>query len=397
MLKFILGFLLLLVLLLLVNIGNIRKLRFAITLFNEDKIVENFLNLEKKFPHNKLEKSTTPYHLPKERSHQLLESFIWEGKAVDVATYLDYSRTTGFIITHKGTIIYEQYHRGMEEGTTHISWSLAKSFVSALVGSAYEEGLIKSLEEPVTKYLPELKSSGYDGVLIKDVLQMSSGIRFTEDYRDFNSDINRFGRSFALGSSLEKFTKSLKRERKPGNYNQYVSIDTQVLGMLVIKVTGKSLSAYLQEKIWEPLGMEYDAQWIVDRKGVEAAFGGLNVALRDYAKFGLLYLNEGNWNGLQVISKEWVQQSLTPDAPHLQPGADNPLSDNVFGYGYQWWVPEKPDNDFFASGIYNQYIYGNKGKDLLIVKTSANHHFKEPDDDSKAKHIAMFQAMAKQF
>jgi len=397
MFKIIIGFLLLLGLIILFNLGNIRKLHHAITIFDKDKIVENFLNMEKTFPFREIKKSKQATKLPQNLSYTMMKTFNWEGKTVDVQQYLDYSNTTGLLIIHKDTIVYEQYFNGMKEETTHISWSVGKSFGATLVGIALEDGWFASIEDPVTKYLPQLKKSGYDGVQIKDILQMSSGIKFTEDYRDFNSDINRFGRGFALGSSLEKFVKSLKNEREPGTYNHYVSMDTQVLGMLVMQVTGKNLSDYLKEKIWDPVGMEHDAQWIIDKTGTEAAFGGLNITLRDYAKFGLLYMKEGNWNGQQIISKDWINQSLTPNAPHLQPGADNPMSDNIFGYGFQWWLPEEPDSDYFASGIYNQYIYNNTIKDLIIVKTSANYHFKEPDDDSKAKHIAMFQAMAKEF
>ncbi len=397
MLKVILGFLLLLGLIILFNLGNIKKLHHSITIFDQEKIIDNFLNMEKSFPFREIKKSDQPVKLPQNLSYKMMQTFNWEGQAMDVQQYLEYSNTTGLLIIHKDTIVYEQYFNGMKPEKTHISWSVAKSFVATLVGIALEDGLFESIEDPVTKYLPQLKKSAYDGVRIKDILQMSSGVQFTEDYRDFNSDINRFGRGFALGKSLEKFVKSLKSDREPGIYNHYVSMDTQVLGMLVMEVTGKTLSAYLGEKVWNPVGMEHDAQWIIDKTGMEAAFGGLNITLRDYARFGLLYLKEGNWNGQQIVSKDWIQQSITPDAPHLQPGADNPMSDNIFGYGFQWWLPEQPDGDYFASGIYNQYIYNNTKKDLVIVKTSANYHFKEANDDSKVKHITMFQAIAKEF
>lgn len=397
MLKITFSLLLLLGIIVLFNLGNIKKLHHAITIFDKEKIIYNFLNMEKTFPYREIKKSEKPTILPSNLTYNLLKKFEFQGKSIDIQQYMAYSNTTGLLILHKDSIIYEQYFNGMEENTTHISWSVAKSFVSALVGIALEEGLFDSIEDPITKYLPQLEKSGYNGVRIKDILQMSSGIKFTEDYKDFNSDINRFGRNFALGKPLEKFILSLHREREPGNFNHYVSMDTQVLGMLVMKVTGKSLSAYLKEKIWNPLGMEYDAQWIIDKTGTEAAFGGLNIALRDYAKFGLLYLKEGNWKGKQIVPKDWIQQSITPDAPHLQPGADNPKSDNIFGYGFQWWLPEKPDKDYFASGIYNQYIYVNTQKELVIIKTSGNYHFKELDDNSKEKHIAMFQAMARAF
>lgn len=371
-------------------------MHYFVTFFDEDRIVSNFLKVEHREATHLIEKSPNPTRLPKEERYKMLDAFSSQGQTFQVKEYLDYTRTTGLLLIHKDTIIYEQYHNGMNEAMTHISWSVAKSFVSALLGIALDEGLFESIEDPITKYLPQFKDSGYDNVRIKDILQMSSGVGFNEDYRDFYSDINRFGRHIVLGKPYEEFALSLKNERKPGTFNHYVSIDTQVLGMLITKVTGQSLADYAKQKLWDPMGMEHDAQWIVDGTGMEMALGGLNVTLRDYAKMGLLYLHEGNWSGKQIVPKEWVRQSVTPDAPHLMPG-EHELSATPFGYGYQWWIPEQPDGDFFAAGIYNQYIYVNPKKDLVIVKTSANHHFKEKDDQSKLIHVDLFQAIAEAF
>ena len=378
------------------NFKTIKRLNQVNAFFNEDVILDNFLHMEKNFDHHVIQKSATPSKLPKKITHQLLNSFSSDGKEYNVQEYLEYSRATGLMFIHHDTIVFEKYYNGMEESTTHISWSMAKSFVSALLGIVLNEGLVASIEDPITKYLPEFKGTGYDGVRIKDILQMSSGVGFNEDYRDFDSDINRFGRAFAFGTSFGEFAKSLKNEKKPGTFNHYVSIDTQVIGMLIKKMTGKTLSQFAKEKLWDPMGMEHDAQWIIDNEDMEMALGGLNVTLRDYSKLGLLFLRKGNWFGKQIIPAEWVEKSVTPDAPHLMPGI-NPNSSSNFGYGYQWWIPEQPDGDFFAAGIYNQYIYVNPKKDLIIVKTSANHHFKEQDDMSKDIHIDMFQAMAKEF
>jgi CubicO group peptidase (beta-lactamase class C family) len=151
------------------------------------------------------------------------------------------------------------YWYGHRKDKQHISFSVAKSFVSALMGIAIEEGFVKNIEQADTDYVPELVGSGYDGVSIKNVLQMSSGVRFNEDYSDFNSDINRFSRAAAFGTSLDDFSASLVREREPGTYHHYVSIDTQVLGMVLTRATGKCLTDYLSEKIWQPLVMEHQA------------------------------------------------------------------------------------------------------------------------------------------
>ena len=234
-----------------------------------------------------------------------------------------------------------------------------------------EEGYIKSIDQKVEEYLPALIGSGYEGVKIKDVLQMSTGVGFNEDYGDFNSDINRWFRSFAFGDSQDAFAATLKREKTPGTFNHYVSINTHVLGMILVKATGKSLTEYLQEKIWQKIGMEHNAYWVADNEGMEMALGGLNATLRDYAKMGQLFLHEGNWQGEQIVPKAWVKASVTPDAPHLLP--DSPSSsDQGLGYGYQWWIPASTQGEFMAIGVFHQMIYINPTTQTVIVKNAAN-------------------------
>lgn len=393
-----LGILILLVLVVAIyNRKKITQLYTVLHIFDEDQIVDNFMSMEDLFDTRTIEKSNTPTQLVKDISYTPISSFGYEDSTIQVPAFLDNTKTMGLLVMRSDTIIYEEYFNGMTESTTHISWSVAKSVVATLLGIAYHDGLIKNLSDPITSYLPQLATSGYNEVKIKDILNMSSGVGFNEDYRDFNSDINRFGRAFALGTSYESFALSLKNERKPGTYNHYVSIDTQVLGMLLEKVTGKRLSVYLKEKLWDPMGMEHDAQWIIDETGMELALGGLNISLRDYAKLGLLYLQKGRWKDQQLVPAEWVERATSPDAPHLMPGRDNQNSSNRYGYGFQWWIPEKPMGDFFAAGIYNQYIYVYPEKDFIVVKLSANHHFRIPGDESKYQHIDFFQAMANAF
>ena len=380
----------------LIKFRTLKQLHFAMTIFNENKIVENFMNIKDNFPTRKILKSPNPTSLKSNLIYQLPSDFEWKNEKVNLEEYINYARTTGLTIIANDTVVYADYKNGMQESTPHISWSVSKSIVSALVGIALDEKLFDNIEDPITKYLPQFINSAYDGVRIKDILQMSTGVGFNEDYRDFNSDINRFGRHFAIGKSLEDFALGLKRVREPGTYHHYVSLNTQVLGILIVKVTGKSLCEYLKEKIWDPLGMQDDAHWVIDETGMEMALGGLNVSLRDYAKFGLLYARNGDWFGNQIIPKQWVESSFAMDGPHLQPG-HNPASHDKFGYGLQWWRPEFPKGDYFACGIYNQFIYIHTAKNLVITKTSANHHFKEQGDDSKAKHVAMFQRIAEDF
>lgn len=395
-LKFIGILILLLIVIGLFNYEKINKLRKVVSLFDKENIVENFLHMEDLNETSTLIKSSSPTRLPVNISHQLPESFKSNGKTIDVQDFIDRSLTTGLMIIHKDTIIYEKYMNGLKPEITHISWSMAKSFISGMIGIALEEGKIKSINDQITDYLPQFKGTGYEGVTIKNALEMSSGVGFNEDYGDFNSDINRFGRYFALGQSFEKFALSLKNERKPGTFNHYVSIDTQVLGMVLKKATGKTITEYMQEKIWTPMGMEDNAQWIIDEDRMELALGGLNATMRDYAKFGLLYLHEGNWFGQQIIPQNWVKQSIAMDAPHLQPG-DHEFSSNNLGYGFQWWIPQAADGAFLASGIYNQHIYIQPNRDLVIVKLSGNYHFKNNKEEEKSQHIDFFKSIVQQF
>jgi len=372
---------------------KIARLYQLANLYNEDSIGRNFINIDKIFSVSEpIPASDNPYTFPR-RDFVLPETFFFDGEQRLLSKELEHYKTDGLIVLHNGNLLYENYWNNNSANSKHIAFSVTKSFVSALVGIALDEGLIDNIEDPITKYLPDFNGTGYEGVRIKDILQMSSGVDFNEDYADPKSDINRFGRATARGSSFRDFAKSLERGREPGTYHHYVSIDTQVLGFLLAEVTGMPLKEYLYKKIWNKIGMEDDAFFIVDNNGVEMALGGLNATLRDYAKFGELYLNRGKWNGEQVVPASWVDASHTTDGPHLKPG-ESELSSSPWGYGLQWWVPGFPDTDYTASGVYNQYIYIDPLTNVVIAKTSSNHRYTSEKEYSKAVHVAMFRAIA---
>lgn len=358
---------------------EIRRLYHVLSLFDEDRIVENFRTMGKHFPMSELSASHDSFTYERAEKYVLPESFTYRKEEVSTGFFLAGSKTTGLLIIKNDSIVLEEYFLGNTEATKNISWSMAKSFVATLVGIAVDQGFIKELTDPVDKYVPELKGTAYEGVQIKNVLQMSSGVKFNEDYDDFGSDINRWGRAFALGKSQDDFAGTLIKEREQGVYNKYVSIDTHVLSMVLSRATGQSLTEYMQAKLWDPLGMEYDGYWNADDYGTEVALCGLNATLRDFGKLGSLYLNKGRWRGEQLVSEDWINDSVTPNAPHLLPGKDNPNSAHELGYGYQWWVPEGEDGEFLAQGVYNQNIYVNPTKKIVIVKLSANDKF---NDDS---------------
>ena len=392
--KILIAILLLLFIGLLVFSPNIIRLYKLANLYNEKTIAKNFINMGSIFLESPAIKSSDePYKFINE-PFELPDSYFFEGKKLSLQEGIAHFHTDGLLILHDGKVLFEQYWNGNTKDSKHISFSVAKSYLSALVGIAFDENLINSMDDTVEKYLPEFKGTGYEGVTIKNLLQMSSGIAFNEDYADPNSDINKFGRATAKGMSFKEFAMGLKNGREQGTYNHYVSLDSQVLALIVEAVTNMPLRDYLYKKIWSKIGTESDAYYITDNSGADMALGGLNATLRDYAKFGYLYLNNGSWMGEQIVPRQWVIDSHTPDAPHLMPDAgDNELSSNEWGYGYQWWVPGNPLTDYTAHGIFNQFIYVDPETNVVIAKTSSNHRFRSEREYSKAAHVAMFRSI----
>jgi CubicO group peptidase (beta-lactamase class C family) len=319
-------------------------------------IVYNFadVNDHKKFPKRVLEKPDNTFYFAKRPNKK--------SPAIDSFEYmLESNKTVAFLVIKDDTITYENYFNKYDTASIVPSFSMAKSVLSILVGCAIDEGLIDSVEEPMTNYVPELKKNGFDKVTIKHLLQMTSGLKFNEGY------FNPFGHvaTFYYGLNLRKNMKNLKLKQEPGESMDYVSGNTQLLGLVLERaLAGKKLTDYLQEKLWTPLGMEYDASWSIDRKknGLEKTFCCLNARARDFAKLGRLYLNKGNWEGQQIVSEEWVRESTRFD------NSEGAYS----GYQYQWWIPSA-NGDFMAQGILGQYIYVNPKKNLIIVRLGKNY------------------------
>ena len=392
--KFLIVILAILVLAIVLYSPNIYKLYKLATLYNEKSIAKNFISINKIFDtSNPISASEKPFVFEKE-DFELPDSYEFEGEQLNLIEGLDHFHTDGLIILHDGKMLFEKYWNGNTKDSKHIAFSVSKSYLSALFGIAIEEGLIKSIDDNVSIYLDDFEGTGYEDVKIKNLLQMSSGIEFNEDYADPNSDINRFARATAKGSSFRDFAKTLKNGKKQGTYNHYVSLDTQVLGMILESVTDMPLREYLYKRIWSKIGTESDAYYIADKTGTDMALGGLNATLRDFSKFGQLYLNEGSWDGEQIVPESWVVKSHTPDAPHLMPNAGD-LSSSEWGYGYQWWIPGDPLTDYTAHGIFNQFIYVDPVSNVVIAKTSSNHRFRSEKEYSKAAHIAMFRSITK--
>ena len=314
----------------------------------------------KKFPNRSVAKGSTTFLFPEAAKGKVPRSVTYKGKELPFEDYLKRSNTVAFLIIQNDSIQYEQYFRGYDKASVVPSFSMAKSFTSILIGCAIDDGLIKSVQEPITNYVPELKKNGLDNVTIEHLLQMTSGIRFKESYYNpFSGAANYY-----YGRHLRKKLGHMHLQQAPGRSFKYISGGSQLLGLVLERaLKGKTISAYLSEKVWQPLEMEYDASWSIDQKknGMEKTFCCVNTVARDYAKIGRLYLNDGNWNGRQIVSKNWVKTSTSVDTS----------KGSAWYYQYQWWLPSK-SGDFLAQGHLGQYIYVNPAKKLIMVRLGKN-------------------------
>jgi hypothetical protein len=344
---------------------ELSRLMAVQTLFDEDKIVTNFSNMDDLFLTAEMSRGDGPV------------AALPDGEPIALPDgtddWIEARAVTAMVVLSDGRIVYEDYFQGTDEEDRRISWSVAKSWLSALMGILIEEGAIDSMDDPVTKYAPELAGTAYEGATIANVAHMASGVAFDEDYLDFWSDINRMGRVIALGGSLDDFTADIEDTRAaPGEEWHYVSMDTHVLGMVIRGATGERIPDLLEERIVAPLGLEADPYYLTD--GDENAFvlGGLNMRTRDYARFGQMIAQGGRWQGAQIVPEDWIEASTAPTAP---PG-DSPADTR---YGYQWWVPPAAeDGEVFAIGVYGQYIWIDRAREVVIAVNSANRDFTEP-------------------
>jgi CubicO group peptidase (beta-lactamase class C family) len=312
----------------------------------------NFSNItdHKIFPARNLPASATPFHFTEaQRTDRIGQINL---KKVD--SLVRNNRSVAFLIIRNDSLLYENYYRGYTASSTVASFSAAKSYTSALIGAAIADGYIKNIDEPVTNYLTELKNKeSFDQITIRHLLLMTSGIRANESY------YNPFGQAAKLyyGRNLGAYCNRLSVEYPPGTRFAYRSVNTQLLGLIVEKATGKTVTEYMYDRVWRHLGTEYDASWSIDKKndGMEKTFCCINAKARDFAKFGRLYLHQGNWNGTQLLPATWISESTTPSRDN---GA-------VPYYGYQWWITRR---GYEANGLHGEYIYVCPQKNLIIVR-----------------------------
>jgi hypothetical protein len=361
--------------------AHVQSLRHA--MMDADLNSLTFHNMDELFTTRTVARSGPVWAIPR-ADHELDFKYEYKGSTYSPQQFLDRTFTNALLIAKDGRIVAEIYRNNTRETTRFVGWSMTKSITSILIGCALREGRIKSLDDAITSYLPELKGGGYEGVTIRQILQMRSGVDYEERYDFANPGTAARNHELALVQNVVRFAdaaRTIKRIHPPGEVWQYKTLDTAVLGWLIERVSGGStVAAYTAQRLWEPLGAESDGFYIMDGPpgaGREFSGAGFNATLRDFARIGLMMLNEGKANGHQIISPEWVRESTRPT------GGPGP------GYGYQWWTVAG-SRAFQAMGLQGQFIYTDPATRTVIVKLS----YFPPEDVTSREETAAFLAAA---
>jgi len=335
--------------------------------YDETVRVGSFSNLDAIFPHNVLAKSSTPTEFKRSSSEPEVR-YSFEGKSYGIDHYLEHQRTTGLLVIKDREVLVERYQYDRKPTDKFLSHSMAKSLVSLAVGFALSDGKIRSLDDTVATYVPELKGNAYGETRIRNVLRMASGVRFTENYGG-KDDLSRFVRILISNGNISALKAFNEREAAEGERFHYASIETQLLAVVIRSATGKNLSPYLTEKLWRPMGAESDATWIKTPDGLELAFGNFSAILRDWGRLGALLANDGRLNGQQILPKEYLLEATDW---HKHPKAFAPKEATPwFGYGYQFWTFPGERRRFALLGVYGQAIFIDPELKLVLVHTAA--------------------------
>jgi CubicO group peptidase (beta-lactamase class C family) len=324
----------------------------------------SFRSMDQIFTTRSVPRSGPVWKLP--RSDRALDfSYEWQGRRIPAEEFLERTYTNALLVIRDGRIVVERYRNGSDEHSRFIGWSMTKSITSVLIGCALAEGRIESLDKPISDYLPELKGAGYEGVSIRHVMQMRSGVDYEERYDFANPGRAASNHINSLVRNTTRFVdaaRTLPRIHPPGQFFQYKTIDTAVLGWLVERVTRSSVAAYTASCLWEPLGAESDGFYIMDGApgtGREFSGAGFNATLRDFGRFGQMVLQGGVADGRRLVSADWVKQSTQPIGPE-----DNRRG----GYGLQWWT--LGNGTYSAIGLQGQYVFVDPATRTVVVKLS---------------------------
>jgi len=341
-----------------------------------DEQPPTYRNTDRLFATRTFKRGSTAYPLPAGEPLTAVP-YRFAGKSLGLDDFMQRNRVGGLLVIEDGHVRLERYALGNTDTSRWTSFSVGKSIVSTLVGAAVKDGAIASIEDKVTQYLPQLRGSAYDGATVRNLLQMSSGVKWNEDYTQPGSDVGKMltcTENKKPGCIIE-FMSKLPRAAPPGTVFNYNSGETHLLGLIVSAATHKHLSDYLSEKIWLRFGMESDGYWLLESpNGAEMAAGSLSMTLRDYGRFGEFIRTGGSAGAERVLPPGWIAEATQPRADSPQVGFGKLEPDDPTGYGYQWWVlPHQAPHSgaFMAEGIFGQYIYINPAAHLVIVQWSA--------------------------
>lgn len=349
-------------------IGSVRQLYDGV--LTPELAINTFRNIDRLFPTRAIARSSQPMPLPPAAVPLTTVSFSAAGKHYTLEDYLVLHRVAALLVLKDGRVKLEQYRFGNSERTRWMSMSIAKSMTSTLVGAAMQQGAIRSLADPVTRYVPALTGSAYDGVAVRDVLMMASGVRWNETYTNPASDRRHLLEAQIAqvpGAALEVM-RGLPRIAAPELAHNYSTGETQIAAEIVRNAVQRPLATYLAERIWSRFGMEADASWWLDSPGgLEIGGSGISATLRDYGRFGLFVLHGGVAAGETILPDGWMREATRPQV--LRGGT--PVA-----YGYLWWTPTTPasqrDSAYAAKGIYGQRLYVNPAAHVVIVVWAAH-------------------------
>src|SRR6476659_1391789 len=371
---------------------GVRQIEYQLIQVSVQNLVGTYSHFDVLFPSRSVGRSSTPWLFKRAPEPTIYYNFRSDRLSID--DYLSHNPTTGLLIVKDDTILYEHYRYARTDRDRFLSQSMAKTITAMLIGIAISENKIGSIDDLVSGYVPSLANTEYGKTSIRELLHMSSGVAFTENY-DGSDDVAKLGRDL-FGepgkdpvASVAQFN---TRIAPPGTKWHYASVETEILGLLLRAAVGTPVADYLHDRIWDPIGAEADASWAIDGTGQEVTFCCFNAVLRDYARFGRLLAHDGAWNRREVIPRQWLMDATTvrsSDA-HLAPG----VATKYYGYGYQVWLLPGADRRFVLLGIRGQMIFVDPATKLVMVHTAVR--AKPVDRAASAETIALWIAVVDQ-
>jgi CubicO group peptidase (beta-lactamase class C family) len=354
-----------------------------------ENLVGTYSHFDQLFPSHRVPRAGTPW--PFKRAPEPVITYAFQSRTLSIEDYLGRNPTTGLLIAKDDTILYEHYQYARTDQHRFLSQSMAKTITAMLIGIALSEDKIKSIDDAASAYVPGLANTEYGKTSIRDLLHMSSGVAFTEDYSG-RDDVARLGRDLFGEPGKDPVASATQfnaRVAPRGSKWHYASVETEILGLVLRAAVSTPLADYLRDKVWQAIGTEADASWAIDATGQEVTFCCFNAVLRDYARFGRLLAHDGAWEGRQLIPRQWLLDATTVRAAegYLAPG----VATAFFGYGYQVWLFPGEQRRFALLGIRGQMILVDPASKLIMAHTAVRQ--KPSDPAANAETIALWLAV----